>query len=359
MKILPFDDYVLLPKPPTERLGCRPATKHVNNGRRKLLVALSASALAAPISNFAQPQPARIPRIGVLAVTSATDFTSRMERLQAGLRDFGWIEGENIVIEYRWAEGKYDRLPALAAELARLDVDIIVAHGWQAALWAKRATTTIPIVMMNATEPVATGLVASLARPGGNVTGQAIFSAELCAKRLEFLKNAIPGVTKAAVWFGVDSSDPIVVLTLAAAERAAKSLKVSLQPFYAVAPNKYEGVFNSMSHQRVDAVVVQEEPSLTDNRRVIAELALKQRLPSIGVPLFAEAGGLMGYGVNVIEPWRRVGYFVVSILKDTNPGDLPVEQATTFELVINRKTADAIGRTIPEQLLVRADKVIE
>jgi putative ABC transport system substrate-binding protein len=282
---------------------------------------------------------------------------SRVEALRAGLRDLGYVEGKNIAIEFRWADDKYERLSELAADLVRQKVDVIVTYGAPGTLAAKRASATVPIVMAISGDAVLTGLVASLARPGGNITGTTEFAPELMAKRLELLKEAMPRITQVAAL--LNPSTPLSRPIFQAMEITAKSLKLELLQFGARAPNEFESVFSEMAKRRVDTVVVQEDPMLVANVKTIADIASKQRLPSIGGREFAEAGGLIGYGVNILEMFRRAAYFVDKILKGVKPSDLPVEQSTKFELVINLKTAKALGITIPRPVLLRADRVIE
>ena len=274
-----------------------------------------------------------------------------------GLRDFGYVEGKNIVIEFRWAEGRYDRLPDLAAELVRLRVDVLVTGGTAGVRAAKQATTTIPIVMTTSGDAVSSGLVASLARPGGNVTGSTFFVPELMAKRLELLKEAMPRTARVAVL--VNADDPSHVPVLKAMESTARSLKIEIQKFEVRRPSEFESAFTAMAKSRVDAVVVQEDSFLIANAQVIADSAAKKQLALAGQPTFAEAGGQIGYGVNQQTLVRRAAYFVDKILKGAKPGDLPVERPTKFDLVINLKTAKALGLTIPQTLLLRADRVIE
>jgi putative ABC transport system substrate-binding protein len=326
------------------------------NNRRKLLVALGAGALAAPLTLFAQ-QKGKVWRIGVLGTASASGFAGRVDALRAGLRDLGYVEGKNIVIEYRWAEGKYERLPELAAELVRLKVDVIVTHG-PGILAAKSTTTTIPIVMASGADAVALGLVVSLARPGGNVTGMTSLSPEVTAKRLELLKDAFPRTRQVAVLLNPDNPSQIGTV-FRAMEATAKSLKMELHQFGVRAPGDFDSAFAAMAKRHVDAVVSTEDGVLAAHFGVIAKLAAKMRLPSLGTTELAEAGGLMAYGTNQRELWRRAATFVDKILKGAKPGDLPVEQPTKFELVINLKTAKALGLTIPQTVLFRADRVIE
>ncbi len=327
------------------------------NIRRKLLVALGAGALAAPLTSFAQ-QKGKVWRIGFLGTATASGFAGRVEALRAGLRDLGYVEGKNIVIEFRWAEGKYERLPELAAELVRLKVDVIVTHGAVGTPAARAATTTIPIVMATSGDAVGSGLVASLARPGGNVTGMASFSPEGVAKRLELLKDAFPRTRQVAFLLNPDNPGNLK-LGFPAIEAAAKSLKLELQQFGVRGPGDIDSSFAAMAKRPVDAVVSADDAVLIANAGAIAKLAAKMRLPSIGSSEFAEAGGLMAYGVNRRETFRRAAYFVDRIFKGAKPADLPVEQATRFETVLNQKTAKALGLQFPQAVLARADRVIE
>jgi putative ABC transport system substrate-binding protein len=322
---------------------------------KRLAVALLTLALLA--ARFAEAQPAKVARIGFLAPTSASSNADRVEALRAGLRDFGYVEGKNIVIEFRWADERYDRLPDLAAELVRLNVDVIVTAGTPAIRAVKNATTTIPIVMATSGDPVGFGFVASLARPGGNITGSSIFAPELSAKRLELLKETLPRAQRVAVLLNPDNS--INERNLPAMERTARSLKVGLQRFEVRRPDEFKDVFSAIAKQRVDAVALPEDDFLNANRSGIAELVAKQRLPSIRRKEFAEAGGLIGYGVNFLDLYRQAATFVDKILRGAKPGDLPIEQPTKFELVINLKTAKALGLTIPQSVLARADEVIQ
>ena len=299
----------------------------------------------------------RVWRIGFLGAATPSVWASRVEGLRGGLRDLGYVEGKNIVIEFRWANGMYDRLPDLAAELTRLKIDVLVTAGTPGVLSAKRATTTIPIVMAASGDAVATGLVASLARPGGNITGSTSFSQQLHAKRLELLKEAMPNLGLVGVLF--NPRNPAFTTDLQEMEPAARSMKVRLQRFESQGPNEFAGAFAAMTRSHVDAVVIQEDGMLNDNTRAIADLAAQQRLSSIGLKEFADAGGLMGYGVDRIELFRRAAYFVDRILKGAKPADLPVEQPSKFDLAINLKAAKALGLTIPASLLQRADQVIE
>jgi putative ABC transport system substrate-binding protein len=327
------------------------------NIRRKLLIALGTAALVAPFAVLAQ-QKGKVWRIGFLGATSASGLAGRVDALRAGLRDLGYVEGKNIAIEFRWAEEKYERLPQLAAELVRLKVDVIVSHGGAGTLAAKSATTIIPIVMASSGDPVALGLVASLARPGGNVTGMAGFGSEGTAKRLELLRDAFPRTRQVAVLLNPDNPGNIKNV-IPAMETAAKSLKLELQQFPVRGPGEFESAFAAMAKRRVDAVVTTDDGVFIVNAGAIAKLAARMRLPSIGLPEFAEAGGLMAYGADRRELFRRSAYFVDRVFKGAKPGDLPVEQATRFETVLNQKTAKALGLQFPERVLARADRVIE
>ena len=304
----------------------------------------------------AHAQPGKVVRIGFLGPTSAASNAGRMEALRAGLRDLGYLEGKNLVIESRWAEGKFDRLPELAAELVRLNVDVILTTGTPGIRAAKNATTTIPIVMVTSGDPVGFGFVASLARPGGNITGSSTFGPELSAKRLELLKETLPRTQRVAVLFNPDNS--INDRNLPAMEQTAKLLKIRLQRFEVRGAEEFKNAFAAMTKQRVDAVALPEDDFLNANQNEVAELVAKQRLPSIGRAEFAEAGGLIGYAVNFFDLYRRAAIFVDKILKGAKPADLPVQQPTKFEFVINLKTAKQIGLTIPPNVLARADKVI-
>ncbi len=324
--------------------------------RRREFIALVGGVATWPLAVNAQ-KTANIARIGFLGPASASSWADRLEAFRGGLRDLGYVEGQNIVIEVRWADEKYGRLPELAAELVDLKVDVLVTYGTPGTLAAKRATTTIPIVMAYSGDALSAGLVTSLARPDGNVTGSTYFLSELMAKRLELLKDAIPQITKAAVL--VNTSNPLFGTTVPALEIAAKFLNVDLQQFEARGPSEFEAAFLAMAKGRVDAVVIQEDAAFVSNMRAIVDLASKQRLPLAGFNEMAEAGGLIGYGVDFLVMCRRAAVFVSTILKGGKPASIPVEQATKFELVINTKTAKTLGMIMPASLLVRADQVIE
>ena len=325
--------------------------------RRRTFVAGALSVYATPLA--AQGPPTReIARIGFLSAETAAVEGVRLEAVRAGLRDLGYVEGKNIVIEARWAEGNYDRLPDLAAELVRLKVDVLVTVGTKAVLGAKRATTTVPIVMGSSGDIVAIGLVASLARPGGNITGSTNAGRELGPKRLELLREASPRITRAA--YLVNPANPAFGPNLQAMWTTARSLNLELQPFEARGPSELRSAFSEMTKRQMNAVVVQDETSFSGpNARAIADLATKNRLPLAGGRGFGDAGGLIGYGANVRELERRAAVFVDRILKGAKPADLPIEQPSTFELVVNVKTANAIGLRVPQELRGRADVVID
>ena len=303
-------------------------------------------------------QPNKIARIGYLGALSVSAAAGRMEAFRQGLRELGYVEGKNIVIERRWAEGKLDRLPALAAELVRLKVDIIVTAGPQATRPAKQATSTIPIVMAQDPDPVGNGFVVSLARPGGNITGLATFAPELSGKQLELLKETVPKLSRVAV-FGT-SINPGNAQNLRQAELAAKAFGVKLQYLDVLSPKDFETAFQAASKGLADAVLMLPGSVLVLQRAQLADLAVKSRLPAIYPQTeYTEAGGLMYYGTNTPDLFRRAATYVDKILKGAKPADLPVEQPTKFELVINLKAAKQIGLTIPPNVLARADKVIK
>ena len=328
------------------------------NNRRKLLGALGASALTAPFGSFAQQQTGKIMRIGSLSPLSASAGAHNLEALRRGLRDLGWVEGRNIAIENRYAEGKYDRLPELAAELVRLKVDVIVTGSTPGALAAKNATTTIPIVMVTPGDPVASGLISSLAHPGGNLTGVTSLGRELSAKRLALLKEVVPRVTRVAVLTNPDNPEtgPLVK----SLEMAARSLGVQLRVLEVRGPTDFEKAFATITTERAGAIMVMTDILFHTHQRRIVELASKSRLPVMhGFREDVDAGGLMFYGATLADMNHRAATYVDKILKGAKPADLPVEQPTKFELIINMKTAKALGIAIPQSILLRADKVIE
>jgi len=325
--------------------------------RRTFLCGLTLGTLSAPLAAKAQ-QPGKVARIGVLSFGSATPGSHIDEAFRQQLRELGYVEGQNIVIEYRWAEGRAERLPDLAAELVRLKVDVIVAGGTPPPLAAKHATRTIPIVMAAAGDPVGSGLVASLARPGGNVTGLSTFTPELAGKRLQLLKEVVPGVSRVAVLW--NAANPYAVLNMRETEAAAQTLGVQVQSLEVRGPDDFENALPAAIRGRAGALIVVDDPLTFAYRMRIADFAARNRLPAMyGFREFAEAGGLTAFGANLADLYRRAATYVDKILKGAKPSDLPVEQPTKFELVINMKTAKALGLTIPQSLLLRADQVIE
>ena len=326
--------------------------------RRTFLGTMAGSLLTAPLAVEAQPA-GKVWRIGVLSSGSPSAAVARIDAFKQGLRDLGYVEGKNLAIEYRWAEGREDRLSALAADLVRLRVDVIVTQGTLATLVARRTTTTIPIVFAVAANPVGAGLVASLARPGGTVTGLAVMGSEMTAKGLELLREVVPGLTRiAALW---NPNNPSSGPEVKEAEVAARAFGMHLQSVEARDAQRVDMAFVAMTKQRVGAFIVLSDSMLFGQRTQIANLAAKNRLPAIAwTPEFLENEGLlMAYGPKVSEMYRRAATYVDRILKGAKPGDLPVEQPTKYELGINLKTAKALGLTIPPSLLQRADQVIE
>ena len=326
--------------------------------RRQFLRTVSVGLLAAPLAVEAQ-QPGRVPRIGFLGVTSPSDRPPLLDAFRQGLRELGWVEGQNIVIDYRYAEGRVDRLPDLAAELVRLKVDLIVSEGTQGVTAARNATETIPIVMITVRDPVGTGLIASLARPGGNVTGMSGSAGlEIVAKQLELLKETVPKIRRVAILS--NPANAYHQLAIREVNVAARSLGVQLQLLEARGPNEFDGAFAAMAKERVGALLVLSDAIFGSHRTRLADLAARSRLPAaFGVRDDVEAGGLMSYGPSILDSYRQAATYVDRILRGAKPAELPVERPTKFELVINMKTAKALGLTIPQSVLLRADHVIE
>jgi putative tryptophan/tyrosine transport system substrate-binding protein len=321
----------------------------------RLLVILVLGLLAVPLA-AAQSIPKPL-RIGALAGTTASTLAGRLDSFRQGLRELGYVEGQNIVIEYRYAEGKLERLPELAAELVSLNVHVIFAVAAPETGAAKRATTSIPIVFAGHGDPVGTGHVASLAKPGGNITGMSQMLPELSAKRLEVLKEAFPRVSRVAVLW--NAKNPTKMLDWREAQRAAPALGIALQSREVRGPDDFASAFTALTKQRPDALMTLDDPVTLTARTAIVEFAAKERLPTIyALSDFVYAGGLISYGPNRAEMYRRAGIYVGLILKGAKPADLPVAQATKFELVINLKTAKALGVTIPASILSRADEVL-
>jgi len=322
-------------------------------------ITLLLGGLFSPLAVRAQ-QAAKVPRIGYLAGDRAAS-PHLIEAFRQGLRDLGYVEGSNVLIEYRDAEGKFERLPALAAELVALKVDVIVAGGTPLILAAKQATRTLPIVFAAASDPVTDGLVTSLARPGGNVTGFSNIAPDLVGKRLELLKQAVPGVNRVAIlWQPGGTGERTEQDMRKGAEAAARALGVRLQFLEARGPADFDRAFSDMTRERAGALTSLGGSMFFSERRRLVDLAAKNRLPALYQQReFVDAGGLMAYGANLADNFRRAATYVDKILKGTKPGDLPIEQPTKFELVINTKTAKALGLTIPPSLLQRADHVIQ
>jgi len=324
-----------------------------------LSILIAVTLLAVGVTAEAQ-QPKKVARIGYLSALDPATETTRAETIRLALREHGYIEGQNIAIEYRYTLGKVDRAPELVAELLRLKIDVMVVAGGDAWIQAaKNATNTIPIVMVGAgIDPVQAGLVESLGRPGGNVTGITLLSRELGGKRLELLKEALPKVARIAILY-----DPAIlsnVTELKELQNAARALELTLRPWEVRATDGFEKVFATLNKERPDGLYVLSGPLMNANQKRIADLALKSRLPSVyGNIEFVEAGGLMSYGADRAASYRRVAYYVDKILKGAKPADLPVEQPTKFEFIVNLKTAKQIGLTIPPNVLARADKLIK
>jgi len=324
---------------------------------KKVTVLILCAMLFALCHPVEAQQPKKVPRIGYLTAASASAMVPRANAFRQGLRELGYVEGKNIVIEYQYADGKLDRLPALAAELVRLNVDIIVSGGPAATRPAREATSTIPIIMAQDGDPVGNGFVASLAQPGGNITGLSTVAPEMSGKRLELLKEIIPKLSRVAV-FG-NSSDPGNARVLKETELAAAAFGLKVQYLEVVSLADIETAFRLASKGRADAVLLLPNPILTPHRALVADLAVKSRLPVIYDTQYVEAGGLMTYGVNLPDLDRRAATYVDKILKGAKPAELPVEQPKKFEFIINLKAAKQIGLTIPPNVLARADKVIK
>ena len=324
---------------------------------RHSVLAFALCALVFALCANAQAQ-SKIPRIGFLSANSRAAMSARAESFQQGLRELGYTEGKNIFIEYQYADRTFDRLPALAAELVRLNVNLIVTEGPTAIRFAKEATSTIPIVMAQDPDPVGTGFVASLARPGGNITGLSSLRPELSGKRVDLLKEIVPRLSRLAV-LGT-SSTPGNAQSLKETELAASGFGVQLQFLEVLGPKDIETAFRAASKGRADALLVLASPFLLSDRNQLAALAVKSRLPAI-YPSgdYVDAGGLMFYGASIPELFRRAATYVDKILKGAKPADLPVEQPIKFEFVVNLKAAKEIGLTIPQKALARADKVIK
>jgi ABC-type uncharacterized transport system substrate-binding protein len=327
---------------------------------KKLVLSSLLAATLAFVLGFAAEaqQPKKLYRIGILFVGSSSFYATWIDVFRQGLKELGYIEGKNITIDYRYAEGKADRLPSLAAELVGLKVDVIVSSSTPSVLAVKKATSTIPIVFVSISDPVASGLVASLARPGGNITGLSIVAVELSGKRLELLKEAVPSVTRVAfLW---DSANPAQAPQWKEAQAAAQALRLQLQSLEVRSSNDFDSAFEAALRERAQALVTTPAALLGAHLKRIVEFAAKNRLPAMyGNPQFVDAGGLMSYAPDYSAQYRRAATYVDKVLKGAKPADLPVEQPTKFEFVVNLKAAKQIGLTIPPNVLARADRVIK
>ncbi len=324
--------------------------------RREFITLLGGAAAAWPLAARAQ-QAGKVHRIGFLGSATAAGSANAVESLREGLREYGYVEGTNITIEFRWAEGVYERLPHLVAELIATKVDVLITHGTPGTRVAKEVATSIPIVMAISGEAIATGLVSSLAKPDANLTGSTFFLPQLNAKRLEVLKEACPRIFHPAALSNPDN--PVSRPIIPAIQAAAASLSLIVEVVRAQGPSEFSLAFAAIAKSRVDSVVITEDGEFAASFRTIATFALANKLPSIGAREYAEAGGLIGYGVDIFGLYRRAAYFVDRIFKGAKPADLPIEQPTRFELIVNLKTAKALGLEIPPSFLARADEVIE
>ena len=325
--------------------------------RRQWVIVIGASALVAPLTSIAQAQD-KIWRVGMLETISTTLNAANLDAFRQRLRELGYVEGRNLIIEYRSADGRSERFAALATELVGLKVDLIVTRGTPAAVAAKNATRTIPVVMANAGDPVDSGLVTSLARPGGNVTGLSSLTVNLEAKRFGLLRELVPGITRIAALYNMSS--PANPPQWKEIEAAARAVGVQPQLLDVRKPEDLGPAFDAATRQRADGLIVGQEGLFQANRKLIAELAAKHRLPAIYRSMeFIEAGGLMAYGPSYPDLYRRAATYVDKVFKGAKPGDMPVEQPIKFELIINLKTAKTLGLTIPQSLLLRADEVIQ
>jgi putative ABC transport system substrate-binding protein len=325
--------------------------------RRKFITLLGGAAAAWPLTARAQ-QAGKVYRIGFLGNSTAALEANLVGSFREGLRDLGYVEGQNILIEYRWAEGQYEQFPALIAELLAQRVEVIVTAGTPASLAVKKTTTSVPLVMVAVGDPVTTGLVASLARPGGNITGLTSTSEELDGKRLELLREVIPKLSHVAVFWNPEN--PTLLTSLKEMRAAAQVLGIKVQVLEVRTPDDLEETFKAIVRERPGALLVMGDRLFLHNRQRIMDFATKQRLPVVpGHPELVEAGGLMSYGASYPGMHRRAAYFVDRILKGAKPADLPVERPVKFELVLNLKAAKTLGLEVPPQLIARADEVIE
>jgi putative tryptophan/tyrosine transport system substrate-binding protein len=325
--------------------------------RREFITLFGGAAAAWPLAARAE-QVGKIHTIGIFSAGSFDPTGPTVAVLPDALRALGWTEGKNIVFERRFAENRLERLPELAAELVHLNVDVIVAVGTLAPLAAKRATSTIPIVMTAAGDPLGSGLVASLARPGGNVTGMSLMAPDLGGKRLELLKELLPRLARVAVLW--NAANPYSASVFKETQAAGRTLGIEVQSLEVRSPNDFDGAFEAARKEHPDALITVEDPLTFNYQKRIADFAVANQLPSLhGLKEFAVAGGLMSYGANIADLVRRAAGYVDKLLKGAKPADLPVQQPNTFDLVINLKTAKALGLEVPPTLLARADEVIE
>jgi putative ABC transport system substrate-binding protein len=337
--------------------GWKQAPEALAVNRRAFITLIGAAAAARPLAVRAQQPP--MPVIGYLDPRSPDAISERLRAFRQGLKDAGYVVGENVAIEYRWAENQLDRLPMLAADLVRRQVAVIAPAGIPAIFAAKAATSTIPIIFMTGDDPVRVGLVASLARPGGNLTGIGFLTTELAAKRLEFLRELLPKAARVTILVNPASADQTEA-TLREVEPAARTMGLQIQVFNANTSREIGAAFESMKRERPDGLFVGPDPFFVERRVQLAHLATRHAVPGIYVGReFAEAGGLMSYGANIADAWRQAGGYTGRILKGSKPVDLPVVQASKFELVINAETARILELTVPPSLLARADEVIE
>jgi ABC-type uncharacterized transport system substrate-binding protein len=326
--------------------------------RRKAVVFLFGLCLV-PYAHFAKAQGKKSYRVGFLGTAFRSGYVQELEWIRAGLRAHGYVEGANLTIEYRWAEGDPGRIDAIAAEFAALKLDAIIVHGLPGAIAARRASSTIPVVMADGADPVAAGVARSFARPGTNVTGSTSFVREESGKRLQLLKELAPAIKRAAFLYSAQHPAGVIALNREELENAAATMKVELREFVIKEGVDFPAVFSAMSRSGIDAVVVNSEPLLNSQARQIADLAVANRMAAVGYASFADAGGLLAYGANRAALYGRVGYFLDRIIKGTPPGEIPIEQAAKFDTVINMKAVRALGLKLPKPVLLRADRVIE
>jgi len=324
--------------------------------RREFITLLSGAALM-PFAAHAQQ--ARMPVVGLLSSQSADTYGDGLRAFRQGLKEVGYVEGENVIIEYRWAENHLDRLPELVTDLVRRRVDVIAAFGSPASASATKATNTIPMVFTVPEDPVRLGLVTSLARPDGNMTGVNFFAVEVAAKRLEFLRQLVPAATRVAVLLNPDEAT-IAAANLRDVEKTARAMGLKIQVLHASTSGEIDAAFELLAEERPDALFISSGPFFTDRRVQLAHLATRHAIPAIhGNRQYAEVGGLISYGASLADALRQAGLYVGRILKGAKPADLPVVQATKFELVINAQTARILHLTVPQTLLIAADEVIE